>query len=149
MAVMGTVKFQRFFHTVASLDVDKDDLKRYSDFVDQKLYDLLLVAQTNAGANRRDVIEPHDLPITKGLQQSIYEFDNVDEEFELQPILESLAGRRPADMAYDVETESRLPRVAGGLSVAVARSFKIIDPDLRNPSSRHWERAFHLFDLLM
>jgi hypothetical protein len=52
-------------------------------------------------------------------------------------------------MAYDVETESRLPRVAGGLSVAVARSLKIIDPDLRNPSSRHWERAFRLFDLLM
>ena len=27
--------------------------------------------------------------------------------------------------------------------------FKIIDPDLKNPQARHWERSFQIFDLLL
>ncbi|MGW9432939.1 DUF1931 family protein, partial [Streptomyces decoyicus] len=64
MTVMGVSRFERFFRAAASLDVDKNDLKRYSDFVDGKLYDLLLVAQAAAKANDRDIVEPWDLPIT-------------------------------------------------------------------------------------
>ena len=37
----------------------------------------------------------------------------------------------------------------GGLSLALARAFKIIDPKLVHPSREHWERAFELFSLLM
>ena len=40
--VMTVDKFERFFRAAAGLDVDKKDLKRYSDFVDHKIYDLLL-----------------------------------------------------------------------------------------------------------
>ena len=36
---------------------------------------LLLMAEATAEANRRDVVQPEDLPITKGLQQSIHEFE--------------------------------------------------------------------------
>ena len=57
--------------------------------------------------------------------------------------------RPPLDLAYGVETEARLPEVAGGLSLALARTFKIIDPDLKNPQSEHWERSFRIFDLLL
>ena len=39
--------------------------------------------------------------------------------------------------------------VAGGLSVALARSFPLIDPNVRNPQTWQWERAFQLFDLLL
>jgi hypothetical protein len=35
-------KFERFFRISAGLDIDKQDLKRYADFIDQKIYDLLL-----------------------------------------------------------------------------------------------------------
>ncbi|WTG30621.1 DUF1931 family protein [Streptomyces decoyicus] len=84
-------RFERFFRAAASLDVDKNDLKRYSDFVDGKLYDLLLVAQAAAKANDRDIVEPWDLPITKGLQESIHRFRRLDEEIELKPIIEQLA----------------------------------------------------------
>jgi hypothetical protein len=73
----------------------------------------------------------------------------MDEEIELQPILDHLTRRPPLDMAYDVEIEARLPEVAGGLSVALARSFKIIDPHLRNPQSEHWQRSLRVFDLLL
>jgi hypothetical protein len=48
-----------------------------------------------------------------------------------------------------VETEARFPEIAGGLSVALARSFKIIDPNVKNPQSEQWERSFRLFDLLL
>jgi len=63
MPVMGVAKFERFFRLAAGLDVDKSDLKRYNEFVNHKLYDLILMARANA----RDVIEPYDLPITKGV----------------------------------------------------------------------------------
>jgi hypothetical protein len=33
--VMGVAKFERFFRTAAGLDVDKQDLKRYSDFINR------------------------------------------------------------------------------------------------------------------
>jgi hypothetical protein len=35
-------RFERFFRHAADLDIDKEDLRRYSDFVHRKTYDLLL-----------------------------------------------------------------------------------------------------------
>jgi hypothetical protein len=52
-------------------------------------------------------------------------------------------------MAYGEETVARLPEIYGGLSYALARSFKIVDPHLKNPQTAHWETAFQLFDLLL
>ena len=149
MPVMGVAKFERFFRVAAGLDVDHEDLKRYSDFVNQKIYDLLIRGQASAKANGRDIIVPHDLPITKGLQERINEFRNIDAEIGIQPILDDLTPRPQLDLAYNIETEAQLPEIAGGLSVGLARSFKIIDPDLKNPQTVHWERTFSLFDLLL
>jgi hypothetical protein len=72
--VTGVAKFERFFRAVAGLDVDKDDLRRHDEFVNRKLVDLLIRGQAVAKANLRDVIEPFDLPIPKGLQERIHEF---------------------------------------------------------------------------
>ena len=147
--VMSVAKFERFFRIAAGLDVDKQDLKRYSEFINQKVYDLLLRAEAAAKANGRVIIEPFDLPITKGLQESIHEFKKIDEQIELQPILDHLTARPPLDLAYSEDIESELPEIAGGLSVALARAFKIIDNHLKNPATEHWQRCFRLFDLLM
>jgi hypothetical protein len=149
MSLMGIAKFERFFRLSAGLDIDKADLKRYSDFVNGKIYDLLLRGQAVAKANNRVTIEPFDLPITKGLQERIHEFRNLDEQIELRSILDHLASRPPLDFAYAEETEARLPEIAGGISVALARTFKIIDPKLKNPQTEHWERSQRLFDLLL
>jgi hypothetical protein len=146
---MGVPKFERFFREAASLDVDKDDIKRYSDFVNEEIYDLLIIGQATAKANDRDVIERFDLPITKGLQESIHEFRRMDQEIELEPILEALAARPQLDATLSDDTTSQLGQIAGGVSVALARAFKLIDTRLENPSSEHWERAFQLFELLM
>ena len=149
MPVMGVAKFERFFRAAAGLDVDKSDLKRYNEFVNHKLYDLLLMAQVTARTNGRDVIQSYDLPITKGLQECIHAFRSMDEEIELQSILDHLTARPPLEVAIGADAEAWLPRVAGGLSVALARAFKVVDPQLPNPRTKHWNIAFRVFDLLL
>jgi Domain of unknown function (DUF1931) len=149
MTVMAVTKFERFFRVVAGLDVDKQDLRRYSDFVNQQIYHLLLRGQATAKANGRDVIEPHDLPITKGLQESIPAFGALDEDIELKAILDHITARPPLYLAIGAETESKLADIAGGLSVALAHTFKLIDPTVKNPATEDWERAFKIFNLLL
>jgi hypothetical protein len=147
--VMAVARFERFFRLAAGLDVDKQDLKRYSDFINRKIYDLLVRGVAAAKANGRDIIEPFDLPITKGLQECIHAFREIDEEIELRPILDRLAARPPLELAYSDETEVRLPAIAGGLSVTLARSFKVIDPHQKHPHGEQWDRAVQLFDIVL
>jgi hypothetical protein len=58
------------------------------------------------------------------------------------------ATRPPLDLALNTDTEARLPEIAGELSVARGRSFRIVEPKLRNPQTKDWQGAFALFDLL-
>ena len=112
------------------------------------VYDLLLAAQPHAKANDRDVMLPMDLPIPKGLQECIHDFEDLNEEIELLGILDQLTKFPLLDLEYGDDLEKELPKIAGGLSVALARSFKILDPKVKNPQSEHWERAFKVFDLI-
>jgi hypothetical protein len=146
---MGVAKFERLFRLSARLDVDKSDLRRLNEFLNQKVYDLLLIGQVAAKANHRDIIQPWDLPITKGLQESIAEFKALDEELELSPILEHLATLPMLDLGYSAETEARLPDIVGALTLGLARTFKLLDPDRKNPQAEHWERAFGIFSMLL
>jgi hypothetical protein len=147
--VMGVARFERLFRRAAGLDVDKQDLKRYGEFINHKLYDLLVCGAARARANGRERIEPFDVPITKGLQESIHAFVQLDETIDLQPILDRLTARPPLELDYGGETEAQLPRIVGGLTVALARTFKVIDPDLKNPQAEHWQRCLQIFDLLL
>lgn len=147
--ITGVVRFERFFRAVGGIDVDKEDLGRYSDFVARKTHDLLVRAVAIARANVRRVILPHDLPITKGLQERIHEFRRLDEGLELQPILDQLARHPPLDLDYADDTSARFPEIIGGFSVALARSFKILQPGLKNPRTEHWQRSLDLFDLTL
>ena len=149
MPVMAVSKFEQFFHAAAGLDIDKADVKRYEQFINEQLPALLFRAQATAKSNVRDIIEPFDLPITKGLRQCMHEFEVIDKDLGLTPILDELVARPPLDMAYSVETESQFAAIAGGLSVALARTFTIIDPKVKNPQSDEWERAYRLFSLLL
>ena len=139
------------FRFVAAFAADDltGDVNRYLDFVNDAIYDLMVIGQATAKANVRDVIEPWDLPITKGLQESMHQFEKLEEEIELQPILESLAARPPLDVTLDEETEARLPLIFGGISVALAKTFKFIDAELKAVHTEEWERTFSLFRLLI
>ena len=57
--------------------------------------------------------------------------------------------RPPLDLAIGDSADERLAEIGGGLSVALARCFKIIERDLKNPQTTHWERSFQIFGLLL
>ncbi len=147
--LIGVSQFKRLFRKAASLDVDKSDLRRLSDFVTRKLADMLIVGRAAARENGRDVLWVYDLPITKGLQETMHEFRTLEEEIELKPILESLARVPYFDVAVSEAVEARLPEIVGALIIVLARTMKVIDPSLKNPQSRHWEQAERIFSMLM
>ena len=113
MPVMAVHRFERFFRRVGGLDVDKQDLKRYSDFVLDKTYDMLVIAQAAAKANGRDIIEKVDLPVTKGLQECVHDFRKLDEDVEVAPILQQhcvrchTPGNRKGDLSLATADDLR------------------------------------------
>src|SRR3954468_22201643 len=110
--------------------------------------DIAITNRNSAKWNERDVIAPADLPITKGLHERMREFDELDVAAEVRALLRHDMRRPPSDVTFSEETEALLPEVFGGLSVVLARSFKVIDPGLVNPRTEHWDRAFELFRLM-
>ncbi|MDB5450802.1 MAG: hypothetical protein JWQ52_1930 [Phenylobacterium sp.] len=147
--VVAVDKLERFFRLAGGVDVDQSDLKRYEGFVNGKLHDLLIRAQATAKANGRDVVQRIDVPLTKGLQECLHRFDDLLVEAPIRPALEAMVAQPPLDLAYSDELEAWLPDLAGALSVALARTFRIIDPEVKNPATEHWDCTFELFDLLL
>lgn len=92
MHVMAVSRLERLFSCSRESRCRQGHLKRYSDFVDQELYDLLLIGQAAAKANGRDVIEP-SICLSRGAAGSIHDFERMDEDVELTPILDDLATR--------------------------------------------------------
>lgn len=140
--------FERFFRSVGKITIDKDDLRRFREFVDKQIDDIAVAGRNSAKWNGREVIVPQDLPITKGLQERMREFDKFEEADEIREVLRQVVRRPPADVTFAEETEQLLPEVFGGLTVALARSFRVIDPTVSNPSTQHWDRVFTLFALM-
>jgi hypothetical protein len=60
--------FVRLFRSAASIDIDKNDVRRFRDFVDEQIDDLAIAGRNSAKWNARDVISPQDLPITKAFR---------------------------------------------------------------------------------
>ncbi|SFK53726.1 DUF1931 family protein [Geodermatophilus ruber] len=145
----GIPDLERFFRAAGGIDVDKADVDRFRTFVDEKVDDIAIAGRNSARWNARDVIAPQDLPITKGLQERMREFDKLEEATEIRELLRGTLRRPPDDITFGEETEDVLVEVFGGISLALARTFRIIDPELKNPQSRHWDRAFELFRLLL
>lgn len=143
----GIPLFQRFFRSVASIEVDKQDIKRYWSFVDSMIDDIAVAGRNTAKWNARDLIEPPDLPITRAIQERMREFDKLDEADEIRVLLGAAVRRPPDDVTFADDTLAVLPELFGGLSIALARSFTVIDPHLTNPRTEHWDRVFDLFRL--
>ena len=147
--IAGIPRIERLLRSAAGLEFDKSDLRRHEQFINRKIHDLLQRACAIAKANGRDLVLPHDVPITGGLQQCIHEFRALDEDVELRPILEQLAKLPPLELDLSDALTASLPDLAGGLTIALARSFRIVAPGLKNPDTGDWDRAFALFDLLL
>ncbi len=102
-----------------------------------------------AGSDGRDVIEVHDLPITKGLQEQIHQFRSMDETIALAGVLEQLAKLPPLSLAYSEELEQKLPELAGAITISLARVFKAVDPKLKNPGTAEWEKIEEIYRILL
>jgi hypothetical protein len=54
----------------------------------------------------------------------------------------------PADIAFAEGAEKLLPELFGGLSIALARTFAVVDTTMSTPSTEHWNRVFTIFRLV-
>ncbi|MCW2664156.1 MAG: hypothetical protein JWP83_5308 [Mycobacterium sp.] len=144
----GIPVFERFFRSVASIKMDKNDVRRFREFVDEQIDDIAIAGRDAAKWNGRDVIVAQDLPITKGVQERMREFDKFEEAEEIRELLRQVLRRPPADVTFSEDTEGVLLELFGGLSIALARSFRVVDPTVSNPSTEHWNRVFTLFRLV-
>ncbi|MBS3809832.1 MAG: DUF1931 family protein [Desulfobacterales bacterium] len=147
--VVGGKKFEQMFRQAAGLDMDKSDMKRLYEFVNQKLHDLLLMGEVTAKANDRDIIEIFDLPITRGLQECLQEVRQYEEALNLEPILQQLAALPKMKLGYSDEIENSLPELAGAITVALARMFKTMNPEIKNPQTQDWEKVIRVFNTLL
>jgi hypothetical protein len=144
----GIPVFQRFFRSVASIKIDKNDVRRFREFIDEEIDDIAISGRNSATWNRRDVVVAQDLPLTKGVQERMREFDKLEEAQEIRELLRQVVRQPPADVTFADETEDLLPELFGGLSIALARSFRLVDPTVTKPSPEHWNRVFTLFRLV-
>ena len=147
--VMGIKQLQRLFRGAAGLDIDKSDVKRLGDFIGERLRDLLLLGQVSASINGRDIIEYQDIPITAGLQQAIRDFKEFDEELSLTPILAQQATLPPLKLGISDMAEKKIPELVGAITISLARVFKAINPELKNPGTRDWEQVEEVYRILL
>jgi hypothetical protein len=144
----GIPVFERFFRSVASIKIDKNDVRRFREFVDEQIDEIAIAGRNSAKWNRRDVIVAQDLPITKGVQERMREFDKLEEAEEIRELLRQMVRQPPADVTFAEDTEELLPELFGGLGIALARSFRVVDATVSHPSTEHWNRVFTLFRLV-
>ena len=138
----GIPVFERFFRSVARIKIDKNDVRRFREFVDEQIDDIAIAGRNSAKWNGRDVIVAQDLPITKGVQDRMREFDKLEEAEEIRELLRQVMRQPPGDVTFAEDTERVLPELFGGLSIALARSFRLVDATVSNPSTEHWNRVF-------
>ncbi|MBV9012446.1 MAG: DUF1931 family protein, partial [Pseudonocardiales bacterium] len=126
---LGVPVFERFFRSVASIQIDKNDVRRFHDFVDQMIDDIAIAGRNSARWNGRDVIAPQGLPITKGIQDRMREFDKLDE------LEERRQGRRAGRAAGEPGDRRAAAGCAAGLVVAGVSTTRTGKP-WRHPYSR-------------
>ena len=127
MAVVGYTKLEKLFKSIASLELKKGHAKDITDIVEEKLVDLLIAGERNANINGRDIINEGDLPITKGLQETIIEFRKLEEEIEIDDILKFLTTIPPLKYPLSVELEGKLPEIVGAILVVIAKVLKEVE----------------------
>ena len=147
--VVTAHRLEQLFRRGAGLDFDKSDVRRLEQFLHRTMRQLLIRAEANARANDRDVVQPGDMLLSAGLQHCIHRFRLMNAELQLTDHFKRLVGLPAIDLAYGAETETRLPEMAGGLCLALGQCFRILEDELENPQSEHWERVERLFELLL
>jgi len=149
MAVVGFTKLEALFRKAASLDIKKGHAKEITDIVEKKLVDLLIAGERNASMNGRDVIMESDIPVTKGLQETMIAFRKLEEEVDLQDVLNTLTTFPPLKYPYAADMEEKLPEITGALLVVMAKIMKEIDDNDRAIDHTTIEKTKTIMDLTL
>ncbi|MBC2644456.1 DUF1931 family protein [Rhodococcus wratislaviensis] len=149
MTVMTVATFQTVFRETAGLYVEGSDLPRCNAVLTRSLYRLLLTGQRAAADHHRYIIEPDDLPVTRGLEENITHFRRLGHHLDPERILAQLATYPPLDRIPASGTEARFPDLVGGLTVTLARTLTVIAPGLARPGPAHWETLRSVADLYL
>ncbi|MEO1942343.1 MAG: DUF1931 family protein [Campylobacterales bacterium] len=146
--VVGFKKLEGVFRKSAGLDLDKSKADRIISIIEKKFQDLLLVAVEKCSYNGRDIIMEPDLPITKGFEESMRQFRELEEVVELSDILEFLKKIPPLKYPLSADLEEKLPEYIGALMLIVARVLKEVGAG-RKPSTEDIEKAERILDLTL
>jgi len=149
MAIVGFTKLEALFRKAASIDIKKGHAKEITDIAEAKLNDLLIGAEINANINGRDVIWESDLPITKGLQESIIALRKLEEEVALEDVLTFLRNTKPIKYALSEEVEAKLPELIGTILIVIAKIMKEIDDNDRALDHETIAKTKRILDLTL
>ena len=147
--IFGANRLDELVRRMSALTLDSNDLDRLKEFVDEKVYDLLLVGVQNASYNNRDLIMERDLPLTRGLRESMEDFALYEEELDVEPILEQLATRPLLEREPSEKVIDLLPELFGTLMMVTVQLMSIVDPDVSNPDTETWDRVTETMELLI
>lgn len=147
--IFGANRLNELVGRMSGLRFDRNDLDRLTDLVDEKLYDLLLVGVRNASYNGRDLITEPDLPLTRGLRDSMEDFALYKERVDVEPILEQLATHPLLEREPSQEVTDLLPELFGTLMMVTVELMPTVDPGVDNPDDDTWGRVRETMDLLI
>ena len=147
--VIGFTKLETLMRKAASLDIKKSHAQAITDIAEAKLLDMLIAAERDASQNGRDVIMPGDLPVTKGLQETMIAFKKLEETIEVRDVLDYLATVPPLRYPLSSDTETMLPEIYGSLLVVFGRIAKLIDANDRALDSKTIEKTKEIMDLTL
>ncbi len=144
-------QLEALFRRAVGMDLTENKAKEILAFVQKKLHDLLIIGERNAHYNDREVIWLSDLPITKGLRNSIRQFQELEleEQINLQYILDYLATQPPLKYPLEAELEEDLPNIVGGLLLTFARTLFVLTGGARSFDMEDVERAKEILDLTL
>ncbi|GAX88350.1 conserved hypothetical protein [Lebetimonas natsushimae] len=146
--VVGFKKLEAIFRKAAGVDLDKSKADEILDIVEKKFHDMLLVAVEKAGYNGRDVIMEPDMPVTKGFEESLRQFRELEEVVDLQDVLAYLEKIPPLKYPISADLEAKLPEYIGALMLIIARVLKELGAE-RKPSSEDIKKASKILDLTL
>ena len=147
MKIEGAYKIEQLFKKAAGMQLAKNKVAEVEEKVDQKLHEMLVVTEANAGYNNRDIIWYSDMPLTKAMRESMQKFVELEEALALQPILDRLAVHPPLKREMEAELEKKLPEIVGTLIYVLANITKAFSPKDNAVSEEELHRAFQVLDL--
>ncbi len=151
--IVGYSRLESLYRTFLSMDLDKSKAELVIDVSSKKLEDLFRVGLERAYIRGSDVVEYYDLPITRGLQETIEWYRRErerlnDPRLDLGPIVDYLAGRVKG-LVIGETIRDNLQDLTAAVLLLVGRVIKLVDPGTRKPSKEAIERAARILDLTL